>query len=79
MKNNDKKDRFQDLAESRLTKTISMLRLIGNLSNKRVYNYTESQKIQILRALDKELKDLKHKFDSSTSHGEKKVFKFDDE
>ena len=50
------RDRFVRLAESRVNKAIKSIRLIGNLSNKNNYSYTDKDAKQIIRALDKELR-----------------------
>ena len=57
-----KRDKFIELAESRVNKTITNLRLIGNLSRKNNYEYTEKDVKIILGALDKELKNVKDLF-----------------
>ena len=59
-----KRDKFVELAEKRVTKTIKDLRLIGNLSNKNNYSYTESDIQKITQALEQEVKLLKAKFTS---------------
>ncbi len=57
-----KRDKFIELAESRVNKTITNLRLIGNLSRKNNYEYTDKDVKIILGALDKELKNVKDLF-----------------
>ncbi len=57
-----KRDKFIELAESRVNKTITNLRLIGNLSRKNNYEYTDEDVKIILGALDKELKNVKDLF-----------------
>ncbi len=72
----DKKlETFRRLAEKRVTNLIKHLRLIGNLANKKNYNYTEKEIKQIFVAIDKELEETKLKFSqySSEDFGE---FKF---
>lgn len=54
--------KFERLAERRVTNTIKQLRLIGNLSNKANYDYTESHVQQIMAALNREVEVLKSKF-----------------
>jgi len=64
MKKNNR-ERFVSLAEKRVRKAIKDLRLIGNLSNKSNYSYTEADVKKILTALQRELKDLKARFENS--------------
>tara|TARA_B100001564_G_C20209066_1_gene476401 strand:- start:121 stop:354 length:234 start_codon:yes stop_codon:yes gene_type:complete len=72
---NRKKERFQRLVERRMTNVLTQLRLIGNLSNRSVYEYTESEKQQVFQALDRELRDLKSKFNSRQTTKDKNEFK----
>ncbi len=65
--NGDKGSRFERLAERRVTEVLKKMRLIGNLSNKRNYSYTEEQVRQIVEALETELRQLKGKFRQETS------------
>lgn len=60
----DRRERFVALAEARTEKAIQNIRLIGNLSNKVNYEYTDADAAQILRALEAELKALKGRFSS---------------
>lgn len=57
-----KKDKFVRVAESRTNKLISMIRLLGNCSNKAVYEYTDKDVKKIFNALESELKAAKSKF-----------------
>lgn len=57
-------DRFRRLAEKRVIRTIRDIRLIGNLGNRNNYEYTADEVDKIFRALDKELKLARAKFDS---------------
>jgi hypothetical protein len=64
----DKKSQtFRRLAEKRITNLIKHLRLIGNLANKKNYNYTEEEVRQIFTAIESELAQTKKKFDSYSS------------
>jgi len=56
--------KFVELAEKRVRKAIKDIRLIGNLSNKSNYTYTDEDVRKILRALDRELKTLRQRFES---------------
>ena len=58
----DKQLKFVELAEQRTNSAIKNLQLIGNLANKRNYEYTNEQASKIILTLENELKDLKLKF-----------------
>ena len=58
----EKRDKFERLAEKRVTEAIKKIRLVGNLSNKNNYDYTEAHAKQIIDTLDNEIKILKNKF-----------------
>lgn len=58
----DPRERFVDLANKRVTNAIRQIRLVGNLANRRAYNYTDSDAKKIVRALQEEVKVLKARF-----------------
>lgn len=58
------REKFILLAEARVTKAIKALRLVGNLSNKSNYKYTDEDAKKIIKALEGELKQLKSRFES---------------
>lgn len=62
MVNRDKRHKFEELAEKRVTKAIKDLRLIGNLSNRNNYSFDEGDVRKIIKALDDEIKALKGRF-----------------
>lgn len=57
-----KKEKFIELAEKRVNKALKQIQLIGNLSNKRNYEYEESDYKKIFHAIDNEVKSMKRKF-----------------
>lgn len=61
-----KKDKFKELAEKRVTKLIKDMRLIGNLSNKRNYEYHTEDVKKIFSAIDKEIKLMKARFEGDS-------------
>jgi len=65
----DPRERFVTLANSRVTSAIHQIRLIGNLANKKNYEYTPQDAGKITRALQKELDELKAKFKGETRDG----------
>lgn len=70
MKNSSRREKFVKLAEQRVPKAIKAIQLVGNLSNKSNYSYTEEDVKKILKALREELDDLKSRFESSKSTDE---------
>ena len=72
-----KREKFVKLANSRVTTTLDKIRLIGNLADKRYYNYSDKDIKLMFDALNKELNLVKSKF----SKVRKKIdttFKLDD-
>lgn len=53
---------FIRLAEARVNKAIKSIQVIGNLSNKANYEYSEADVKLITQALQRELSNLKHRF-----------------
>lgn len=58
----DRRKKFVELAEKRVTKAIHAIQLIGNLSNRSNYEYTDADAKKILKALDDEVKALRGRF-----------------
>lgn len=65
-----KRDRFERLAQRRVTETIRSLRLIGNLANRSNYDYSQHHVRQIVDALETEFKQLKQRFRNDETAGE---------
>jgi hypothetical protein len=59
---NLKRDNFVRLAESRVTRAIEALRVIGNLSNRSNYEYNEEDIKKIINTLQTEINSLKSQF-----------------
>lgn len=74
-KQNEKRAKFLNLAEKRVTKTIRSIRLIGNLSNRSSYDYNEAEVHKIITALEDEIRKVKLKFASKKRVDDMK-FKF---
>ena len=68
-----KREKFVELANKRVTSAIDKLRLIGNLSDKRYYEFTDKDTKQIFDALSKELNSIKTKFISNSKVREKRI------
>ena len=60
----DKRAKFLELANARVPRAIKDIRLIGNLSNRGAYEYTEEDIRRITKALQKEIEALRARFGS---------------
>ncbi len=70
-----KLDRFERLAQRRITETLRHLRLVGNLANRSNYDYTDEHVRQLLDVLEGELRQLKMRFRQEGTTG-KQTFVF---
>ena len=61
----DKRGKFVELANARVNRVINDMRLIGNLSNRSAYEYTDEDVRKITRALQRELDVVKGRFTGS--------------
>ena len=61
----DAKQKFKELAETRVNKAIHMLRLISNLGNRSHYDYTNEQADKIIKTLQHEVNQVKVKLNST--------------
>lgn len=68
------RQKFVELAEKRVSRAIKDIRLIGNLSNRSNYSYTQEDVRKIVRALKDEVDALKARFEATGSDS-KPVFK----
>lgn len=68
-----RKDNFKRVAEKRTNKIIDMISLLGNLSNRSFYDFTESQINDIFNAIQNELDIQRMKFQKEKTN--KRVFK----
>jgi hypothetical protein len=62
MRTEDRK-KFVDLASKRVSKALKNIELIGNLSNRSNYDYTEEDVMKIFRALQGSISSCKKRFD----------------
>jgi hypothetical protein len=63
----EKRSRFVRLAENRVSRAMNSIRLIGNLSNKSNYSYTDADVRAIISALQAEINNLKGQFNRRDS------------
>ena len=73
--NEKKRSKFKELAESRVNKTIDTIRLIGNLSRKSNYEYSQDDVLKIKRAIERELKVTWALFESGSDSSDGEKFK----
>lgn len=57
-----KREKFVRLAEARTNKIINMIQLLGNCSNKNIYEYSQQDMERIFAAIESELRATKRKF-----------------
>ncbi|EOP74187.1 hypothetical protein [Bacillus cereus] len=75
MGENEKLNKFEQLAEKRVSEVLKKMQLIGNLANRNNYDYTDKHVKQIIETLENELKMLKSKF-GEKSLERRTTFKF---
>jgi hypothetical protein len=57
-----KREKFVELAEARVNRTLKDLQLIGNLSNRSAYEFSEADVRKIFGALQKAMETAKARF-----------------
>ena len=65
MSSRNKAEKFVELANKRVNRAIKDLQLIGNLANKRNYEFSDQQAQKIIRRLQAEVDMLKNNFRNS--------------
>ena len=60
--NESPEQRFKRLANKRLPKALTYLKLLGNLADKSNYSYTDANKNEIISHLKKAVRDVENKF-----------------
>ena len=65
MSKDEKRDKFTRLANNRVNIVLDKLRLIGNLSDKRYYEYSERDVKQIISSIQKECSSVKNRFEKN--------------
>lgn len=72
-----RRDKFVRLANSRVNKAIKAIQLIGNLSNRSNYDYSQEDVDKIFSALNSEIKACRKRFDTP-SRGNDDEFKLEE-
>jgi len=62
MEKESKIQRFKRLAQSRTVSVIKKIQVLGNCSNRSVYEYTEEDINKIFNTIERYLKETKYKF-----------------
>lgn len=75
MEPKDKREKFVNIAEARTNKIISMIRLLGNCSNRSNYEYTDADVNQIFSAIEGELKECKKRFQTEKTENKRFTLK----
>jgi hypothetical protein len=57
--------KFTKLASARVSKALKDIQLIGNLSNRSNYDYTDEDVAKIFKALSEELSASRHRFETA--------------
>ena len=63
--NNTKRARFKRLAVCRTNKILKRLKILGNCSNRSVYEFTDKEIQKIFTEIEKGVKETKEKFKKS--------------
>ena len=71
------REKFVDLAKKRVSKAMKDIHLVGNLSNRSNYDYTEDDVTKIMKALSDELAACRKKFDVALKKQSKTSFELE--
>jgi len=77
MTREDDREKFVKLAQARVNKAIKAIDLIGNLSNRSNYSYTDEDVSRIFKALNDEIGACKKRFEISKKKSDEKKFSLD--
>jgi len=62
--NETSEERFKRVAEARTNAVLDKVRILGNLSNRQMYSYSEEDINKIFSAINKQLREVRAKFNS---------------
>ena len=62
----NRRAKFKEIGERRVSRAIEAIRLVGNLANRSNYDYSEDDVKQLTRALQDALQNVKAKFADNT-------------
>lgn len=66
----DKHAKFRELAEARTNRALDAIRRIGNLSNRSLYEWEETEVKKIVKALKDSVSDVEKGFDAGAAKRE---------
>ncbi len=69
--------KFVELARKRVSKALKDIQLIGNLSNRSNYDYTDEDAAKILKALSDEIAACRKKFEVAMKKPSKPTFELE--
>ena len=58
----NKRQRFLEVAEARTNAVLERIRILGNCSNKQLYEYSEEEISNVFKVLEDELHQVKQRF-----------------
>lgn len=64
-----KREKFLELVEKRMSNALHDIKLVGNLSNRSAYEYTDKDVRQITKALEEAVAELRQRFRNPSSTG----------
>ena len=73
LKNETPRDRFKRLAAARTNSILQRLKVLGNCSNRHIYEYTEDDIDKIFSEIERKVKETKAKFHYPKQKGEFKL------
>lgn len=76
LRENDR-TKFVQLASKRVSKALNDIRLIGNLSNRSNYDYSDEDVAKIFKALSEEISACRKKFEVASKKQNKPRFELD--
>ncbi len=62
--NENREERFRRIATARTNAVLDKIRIIGNLSNRKMYSYSEEDINKIFSAINKQLREVRVKLNS---------------
>jgi hypothetical protein len=69
--NDERREKFVKLAEGRVQAALAAIRKIGNLSNRRSYQFEDTDVRKIMKALRDAVSETERKFDPGSGPGQK--------
>jgi hypothetical protein len=63
-KNETPEERFKRVAEARTNAVLNKLRILGNLSNRQRYGYSDKDISKIFSTINRRVREIRTKFDS---------------